>query len=73
MPPSAGEPPSILKGFTHVELLPGHSMKVGITLSRYDVSIWDTTGQGWKKPSGTIGVTVAKSSRNEMLKGKLPS
>lgn len=72
MPSSAGEPPSILRGFTHVELLPGHSRKVGITLSRYDVSFWDTVAQGWRKPSGTTGVTVGKSSRIGVLKGSLP-
>jgi len=71
-PASAGEPPSVLRGFTYVEVVPGQSAKVGITLSRYDVSIWDTVAQGWRRPSGTIGVAVGKSSRNSILKGELP-
>jgi beta-glucosidase len=71
MPASAGEPPSILKGFTNVEVLPGQKKKVGITLSRYDLSFWDTVAQGWRHPNGTIGVTIGTSSRDERLAGNI--
>ncbi|KAJ7629352.1 glycoside hydrolase family 3 protein [Mycena polygramma] len=71
MPASAGEPPSLLKGFTNVEVLPGDKKKVAITLSRYDLSIWDTVAQGWRTPNGTIGVTIGTSSRDARLTGNI--
>ncbi|KAF7329076.1 Glycoside hydrolase family 3 protein [Mycena kentingensis (nom. inval.)] len=70
-PASAGEPPSLLKGFTNVEVMPGKSAKVGITVSRYDLSFWDTVAQGWRRPNGTIGVSVGTSSRNVRLSGEI--
>ena len=72
-PASAGEPPSVLKGFTNTELSPGDKNCVNITLSLYDLSIWDVVQQGWKKPQGQIGITVGASSRDARLKGYLPS
>ncbi|TFK67251.1 glycoside hydrolase family 3 protein [Pluteus cervinus] len=72
-PPSANEPPNILKGFTDVLLKPGESETVTIYLSRYDLSIWDVVKQGWVRPSGSIGVSVGASSRDLRLKGKIPS
>ena len=72
MPASSGEPPTLLKGFTHVELLPDTKKSVNITLSRYDLSFWDTVAQGWRKPNGTIKVTVGASSRDARLHGRIP-
>jgi len=72
-PPSAGEPPSVLKGFTNVQVVPGDQTSVSITLSRYDLSIWDVVQQGWRKPAGQIGITVGASSRDARLNGVLPS
>ena len=43
-----------------------------ITLSRYDLSIWDVVKQGWRKPNGPIGVTVGASSRDKRLSGVVP-
>ncbi|KAJ7262759.1 beta-glucosidase [Mycena haematopus] len=71
MPASAGEPPSLLKGFTDVEVLPGEKKKVWITLSRHDLSFWDTVAQGWRHPNGTIGVSVGTSSRDVRLSGNI--
>ena len=68
-PASAGEPPSVLKGFTNTELSPGDKNCVNITLSRYDLSIWDVVQQDWK---GQIGIIVGVSSRNARSKGYLP-
>ncbi|CAL1705089.1 unnamed protein product [Somion occarium] len=67
-PASAGEPPSVLKGFADVLLKPGQSKTVTINLSRYDLSIWDTVGQGWARPKGTIKFAVGQSSRLFKLK-----
>ena len=40
-PVRAEEPPSVLCGFTDVDLQPGESKTASITLSRYDLSMWD--------------------------------
>jgi hypothetical protein len=45
MPASAGEPPSVLKGFTNVTVQPSENKSVTINLSRYDLSFWDTIAQ----------------------------
>ncbi|KAJ7119989.1 glycoside hydrolase family 3 C-terminal domain-containing protein, partial [Mycena crocata] len=71
MPSSVGEPPSILKGFNNVEVLPGAQKTVAIALSRYDLSFWDTVAQGWRRPNGTIGVTIGTSSRDVRLTGNI--
>ncbi|ESK85620.1 glycoside hydrolase family 3 protein [Moniliophthora roreri MCA 2997] len=72
MPTSSGEPPSILKGFINVAAEPDESKQVSILLSRYDLSIWDVEGQGWKKPEGEIGITIGRSSRDGKLRGRIP-
>ena len=71
-PASAGEPPSVLKGFTDVSLSPGQAEKVVITVSRYDLSIWDVVSQSWVRPEGTIKLTVGASSRDPRLVGTIP-
>ncbi|KAG6333169.1 hypothetical protein ID866_5915 [Astraeus odoratus] len=67
--PGTGEPPSILKGFNKVEVDPGQSQQVTITLSRYDLSIWDVVDQGWQKPCDAINFSVRASSRDTRLQG----
>jgi len=71
-PASAGEPPSVLKGFTNIELLPGETGQASVTLSRYDLSVWDVVRQGWAKPNGTITFSVGASSRDFRLNGTIP-
>ena len=71
-PASAGEPPSVLKGFTDIRLNKGQTKTVTLALSRYDLSIWDTVAQGWAKPSGTIKFSVGASSRDFRLSGTIP-
>ncbi|KIK98288.1 glycoside hydrolase family 3 protein [Paxillus rubicundulus Ve08.2h10] len=72
-PPSAMEPPSILKGFTNIELEPGQTGRASITLSRYDLSVWDVVRQGWAKPNGTIGLSIGASSRDFRLNCTVPA
>ena len=71
-PISAGEPPSLLKGFSDVLLRPGQTKKVTLLLSRYDLSVWDTIGQGWVRPKGIIKFAVGQSSRLFKLFGTIP-
>jgi beta-glucosidase len=72
MPPSAGEPPSILKGFSDVLLEPGESQSVTILLSRHSLSVWDVVSQGWLRPQGTTTVVIGASSRDFRLTGTIP-
>ncbi|KAG1742563.1 glycoside hydrolase family 3 protein [Suillus lakei] len=72
-PSSANEPPSVLKGFTNVEISPYDTKQVSITLSRYDLSIWDVVAQGWRKPSGQISFSIGASSRDFKLQGDIPT
>ncbi|TFL01077.1 beta-glucosidase [Pterulicium gracile] len=71
-PPSAGEPPSVLRGFTDVEIKPGQSKTVRLSLSRYDLSFWDVVGQGWKRGEGEYRLSVGASSRDFRLGGDVP-
>ncbi|KAI0083610.1 glycosyl hydrolase family 3 N terminal domain-containing protein [Irpex rosettiformis] len=71
-PASAGEPPSVLKGFDDIYLHQGQKKAVTITLSRYDLSVWDVVHQGWVKPKGKITFSVGASSRDFRLKGSVP-
>ncbi|EJD44249.1 hypothetical protein AURDEDRAFT_166636 [Auricularia subglabra TFB-10046 SS5] len=63
--------PSVLKGFEAVDLKPGQSEVVTITLSAHSLSLWDTAAQGWRKSGSKIGISVGASSRDFRLKGTL--
>ena len=71
-PDGAGEPPSVLRGFTDVELQPGESKTVDVTLSKYDLSVWDVFSQSWTRAPGTYSLSVGASSRDFRLKGTFP-
>ena len=43
-----------------------------ITLSRYDLSVWDSGSQGWRKPEGEFTFSVGASSREFRLTGVIP-
>ncbi|KAF9511522.1 hypothetical protein BS47DRAFT_1298808, partial [Hydnum rufescens UP504] len=65
-PPSAEEPPSVLRGFESVHLSPGKTKLVTIKLP---VRLAVTLLQGWSKPQGPTGVLVGTSSHDFRLKG----
>lgn len=69
-PSSACGPPSVLKGFTKVEIGPYDTNHVSIMLSRYDL---DVVAQGWRKPDGQISFSVGASSRDFSLWGVIPA
>lgn len=71
-PTGIGEPPSWLKGFDAVYIEPGEVTTVTVTISRYDLSIWDVVAQGWVKPAGEITFSVGASSRDFRLQGYIP-
>lgn len=51
-----------LKGFAKVEVPPGETRQVGISLDKYAVSYWDEEVNAWKAEKGTYKALVAKSS-----------
>jgi hypothetical protein len=71
-PVGAGEPPSVLRGFTDLYLEPGEAQGITITLSRYDLSIWDVVSQSWIRPAGTYSLSVGASSRDLRLNSTIP-
>ncbi|KAH8997646.1 fibronectin type III-like domain-containing protein [Lactarius hatsudake] len=71
-PARVGESPSVLREFADADLQPGQVQSITITLSRYDLSIWDVVSQSWICPSGTYSLSVGASSWDFRLKGKIP-
>ncbi|HZQ88749.1 MAG TPA: glycoside hydrolase family 3 C-terminal domain-containing protein [Gaiellaceae bacterium] len=70
-PAAAGEPPKQLKGFAKVFLRPGRSARVTIALPPRSFSVWDSTSQSWRVPSGLYRILVGASSRDIRLRGFL--
>ncbi|KAF7342570.1 Glycoside hydrolase family 3 protein [Mycena sanguinolenta] len=68
-PPTYGEPPKVLRGFSRVRLERGEGKSVTISLRRKDVSVWDVVSQQWIIAKGTFRVMVGSSSRNIHLEG----
>ena len=68
-PAAAGEPPSQLRGFAAVGLLPGESVTVSFALVPRDVSVWDADAHAWAAVRGDFGVAVGASSRDLRLRG----
>jgi beta-glucosidase len=71
LPDSAKSAPLNLKGFDSVLLSPGQSKTVEMTLTRLDLSIWNTVTQQWEVPSGKIQISIGASSRDLRLKGTI--
>ncbi|KAH7108209.1 glycoside hydrolase family 3 protein [Auriculariales sp. MPI-PUGE-AT-0066] len=71
-PTAAGEPPQVLRGFDAVYLKVGEAKIVSLPITPMMLSVWDTNGSGWKRPSGSFSVTIGSSSRSPKLSAKLP-
>lgn len=63
-PPSAGEPPRVLRGFTRELIRRGQSKLISLQLRKRDISIWDVVTQEWVVPKGRFTVSVGASSRD---------
>ncbi|TKA68603.1 hypothetical protein B0A55_08915 [Friedmanniomyces simplex] len=57
-------PVKVLRGFEKVTLQPGESQTVTFSLTRRDISYWDTFAQQWIIGSSSIGVLAGFSSRD---------
>jgi beta-glucosidase len=65
--PNVPEPAKQLKGFRRVELKPGESAQVSISLDARSFSYWDTTAHAWKIAPGKYTIDAAASSRDIRL------
>lgn len=60
----SGTPAKVLRGFGKTSLEPGASQIMTFSLTRRDVSFWDTFRQGWVIPEGDFTFLVGFSSRD---------
>jgi len=60
-----------LKGFAKVNLEPGESKRVQITLDRRALSYFDETAKRWKAEPGDFEVLVGSSAQQIEVRGKL--
>ncbi|TKR22945.1 beta-glucosidase [Cellulomonas hominis] len=63
--------PVSLAGFGTVELAPGETRAVTVTLSPESLSYWDVDLDEWRTPTGTIPVLVGAASDDIRLTGRL--
>ncbi|EJU05081.1 hypothetical protein DACRYDRAFT_20627 [Dacryopinax primogenitus] len=68
-PPSAGEPPKVLRGFEKTTIKSQNTAVVVLGLLKHDISIWDVVSQSWQVPSGKFTVMIGSSSRDIRLTG----
>lgn len=64
MPSSAGEPPKRLVGWSKVQVNPGESKRVELTIDPKYLSMFDETANSWKLVPGTYSFMVGGSSQN---------
>jgi beta-glucosidase len=70
-PPSAGEPPRVLRGFERVTLDAGASKRVHVELPARAFGCWNPTAHARYAPSGTYTLSVGSSSRELPLTATL--
>jgi beta-glucosidase len=58
-----------LKGFARIELKPGESKRVSVTLDRRAFSYYDVPKRNWNADPGSFGILVGSSSDKIELQG----
>ncbi|MCU1299372.1 MAG: Beta-glucosidase [Acidobacteriaceae bacterium] len=71
LPASAGEPPKRLVGWKKVQINPGESAKVSVTIDPTYLSIYDEAHDGWKLVPGDYTFMVGGSSQDLPLSAKV--
>jgi beta-glucosidase len=71
LPASAAEPPKRLVGWSKVQLNPGESREVSVTVDLKYLSIFDEAADGWKLVPGEYSFMVGGSSRALPLSQKV--
>jgi beta-glucosidase len=66
-----GGPVRQLRGFDKVLIKSGSSVSVTFSLTRRDLSTWDTNAQEWSLQRGTYKIYVGRDSRDLLLEGTL--
>jgi beta-glucosidase len=66
---TAPRPVKELKGFTRVQLKPGESRHVVVTLDRRAFSFYDVNKKDWSAEPGRFGILVGSSSQKVELQG----
>jgi beta-glucosidase len=66
---SLDRPPKELKGFSRVELAPGESRRVALSLDEAAMSFFDPAKDGWVAEPGAFEVLVGSSSEDIRLRG----
>jgi beta-glucosidase len=66
---SVPRPPKELKGFAKVNLRPGESKQVTLTLDRRAFSFFDVKKNDWSAESGDFGILIGSSSADIRLRG----
>ncbi|KAK3111883.1 hypothetical protein LTR53_012417 [Teratosphaeriaceae sp. CCFEE 6253] len=69
MPPVAGNPTKILRGFDNLAIRDSETQPVQIHLTRKDISYWDVVQQTWVTPTGELGVHIGASAADIRLTG----
>ncbi|KIV90691.1 hypothetical protein PV10_05319 [Exophiala mesophila] len=62
-------PVKVLRNFTKIELEPGSSELVNLTLTRKDLSYWSAVQQNWVMPDGPFTLSVGRNSGDLSLQG----
>ena len=74
LPSSTGEPGNRLVAFGQVDLKPGQSRHLDLTIdagsAQHPLSYWDTTSHGWVTAPGTYTVQVSTPAENPVLTGQ---
>jgi beta-glucosidase len=71
LPDAAGEPFKRLVGWQRVELAPGESKTVSVTIDSQILSIFDEQKNGWELPKGVYRIQAGPSSAETPLKGTI--
>ncbi len=66
---SVPRPVKELRGFARINLKPGQTQRVMLTLDRRAFSYYDVQGKNWKADPGEFTILVGGSSDNTPLKG----
>jgi beta-glucosidase len=71
LPSAAEEPPKRLVGFSKVQLAPGESKEVSVSIDPAYLSIFDEASEGWKLVPGEYSFMAGGSSRDLPLVQKV--
>ena len=64
LPPSTGEPPKRLVGWSKLRLAPGEKRNVEVEIDPLFLSIFNVDKKGWERPAGDYGFMVGGSSQD---------